>query len=254
MTPHPEVPERCEGRYPVPATSPPRDEPFDVTYRCGLAKGHVGPHGSGAGQADKVQPITDGPNNRLTPIPTDAPDFRDIEDRLRVHSLTRGTLAADAIASLRQRAEQAEQERDEARAIVANVNNSVFGSQGYFVKPDCVMAIEELKMASNQLRQRAQQAERERGIATGHVCVMCQLPIFGTLIGAGDGTGQQFAHPDCYYRHQLRLVEQEKSDAEARVTALEDELRRIIVLLPEPIRDENTRHLSRAHGADREQE
>lgn len=40
--------ERCDGRYPVPQTSPPRDEPFDVTYRCALPKGHDGPHSSGA--------------------------------------------------------------------------------------------------------------------------------------------------------------------------------------------------------------
>jgi hypothetical protein len=37
---------RCEGRYPVPQTSPPRDEPFEVTYRCALPAGHLGPHRS----------------------------------------------------------------------------------------------------------------------------------------------------------------------------------------------------------------
>lgn len=37
---------RCEGRYPVPPTAPPRDEPFPVTYRCDKTKGHDGPHGS----------------------------------------------------------------------------------------------------------------------------------------------------------------------------------------------------------------
>lgn len=36
--------ERCEGRYPVPMK---RDEPFDVTYRCGLHQGHLGECGSG---------------------------------------------------------------------------------------------------------------------------------------------------------------------------------------------------------------
>ena len=40
-----EARERCEGRYPVPQTSPPRSEPFEVTYRCALLKGHDGPHG-----------------------------------------------------------------------------------------------------------------------------------------------------------------------------------------------------------------
>lgn len=42
-------------------------------------------------------------------------------------------------------------ERDEARQIVANVNNSVIGSQGYFTTPSCVEAIESLKMNSNRL-------------------------------------------------------------------------------------------------------
>lgn len=40
------APQRCEGRYSVPATSPPRDEPFEVTYRCALRVGHAGPHGA----------------------------------------------------------------------------------------------------------------------------------------------------------------------------------------------------------------
>lgn len=35
--------ERCDGRYPV---GMPRDEPFDVTYRCSLKVGHEGPHGA----------------------------------------------------------------------------------------------------------------------------------------------------------------------------------------------------------------
>jgi len=38
--------QRCDGRYPVPQTSPPRDEPFEVTYRCALEDGHEGAHGS----------------------------------------------------------------------------------------------------------------------------------------------------------------------------------------------------------------
>ena len=37
--------ERCEGVYPVPQTAPPREEPFDVMYRCALRKGHAGAHG-----------------------------------------------------------------------------------------------------------------------------------------------------------------------------------------------------------------
>jgi hypothetical protein len=45
-------------------------------------------------------------------------------------------------------------ERDEARQIVANVNNSVFGSQGYFTTPDCVSAVADLKRQCNAAEQR----------------------------------------------------------------------------------------------------
>jgi hypothetical protein len=56
---------RCEGRYPVPPTAPPREEPFDVTYRCALPKGHEGPHGSGN---DSPEPINGVPSDRSQPI------------------------------------------------------------------------------------------------------------------------------------------------------------------------------------------
>jgi hypothetical protein len=41
---------RCDGRYPV---GHPRDEPFEVTYRCGLTQGHAGPHGAVASETVK---------------------------------------------------------------------------------------------------------------------------------------------------------------------------------------------------------
>ena len=37
---------RCDGRYPVPQTAPPREEPFEATYRCARPAGHEGPHGA----------------------------------------------------------------------------------------------------------------------------------------------------------------------------------------------------------------
>jgi hypothetical protein len=48
--------------------------------------------------------------------------------------------------------ERLKAELAEARAIVANVNNSVFGSQGYFTKPYCVEAVDNLKAECNRLR------------------------------------------------------------------------------------------------------
>lgn len=52
-------------------------------------------------------------------------------------------------------------ERDEARAIVADVNNAVIGSQGYFTTPSCVEAIDKLKEHSNRTVRRAETAEEE---------------------------------------------------------------------------------------------
>lgn len=53
-------------------------------------------------------------------------------------------------------------ERDEARAIVANVNNSMMGSHGYFTKPDVVELIEYLKALSNQRYNDLRAAEAAR--------------------------------------------------------------------------------------------
>lgn len=53
------------------------------------------------------------------------------------------------------------EERDEARAIVAKVNNEVIGSDGYFTTPSCVEAIGKLKLTSNQAFYEKEQAEAE---------------------------------------------------------------------------------------------
>jgi chromosome segregation ATPase len=50
-----------------------------------------------------------------------------------------------------QRLQEMTKERDEARAIVADVNNSVIGSHGYFTTPSCVEAIENYKVIANQM-------------------------------------------------------------------------------------------------------
>ena len=62
---------------------------------------------------------------------------------------------------LQQQLTQAKQERDKARQIVARVNNDVIGSEGYFVEPSCVDAIEALKSHSNRLQQQLVQAKQD---------------------------------------------------------------------------------------------
>ena len=63
---------------------------------------------------------------------------------------------------LQQQLTQAKQERDKARQIVARVNNDVIGSEGYFVEPSCVDAIEALKSHSNRLQQQLATVTQER--------------------------------------------------------------------------------------------
>jgi len=65
------------------------------------------------------------------------------------------------VADLTLQLTQAKQERDKARQIVARVNNDVIGSEGYFVEPSCVDAIEALKSHSNRLQQQLVQAKQD---------------------------------------------------------------------------------------------
>lgn len=55
-----------------------------------------------------------------------------------------------AVADLRNELATVKAERDEAREIVAKVNNEVIGSYGYFTEPSCVKAVQDLKIHSNQ--------------------------------------------------------------------------------------------------------
>lgn len=43
-------------------------------------------------------------------------------------------------------------------------------------------------------------------------CVHCKLDIDGDSMGAGDGTGQMFAHPECWYRNRCNELEMECAD------------------------------------------
>lgn len=53
------TPDYCDGRYPVPQTSPPREEAEHPTYRCALPKDHGGPHGPIRGDAptDRIEAL-----------------------------------------------------------------------------------------------------------------------------------------------------------------------------------------------------
>ena len=98
---------RCDGRYPVPQTSPPRDEPFEVTYRCGRAPGHEGPHGFDDTATDggslkgpsrlgaSPQPDTGGEISRSPAVPSRV---------LREHPLTQEERDCREIAALKAQA------------------------------------------------------------------------------------------------------------------------------------------------------
>jgi len=75
--------------------------------------------------------------------------------------------------------------------------NAVITALGYALDE-----VEHLRAENATLR-------NERGADTGIDCCLCNIRIYGTMIGAGDGTGQKFAHPECYYR--MRVVELESA-------------------------------------------
>jgi hypothetical protein len=39
--------------------------------------------------------------------------------------------------------------------------------------------------------------------STHYICEFCELEIFGSMIGMGDGSGNKFAHPDCYHLNDV---------------------------------------------------
>lgn len=62
----------------------------------------------------------------------------------------------------------------------------------------------------------------DRGTGSGAKmkCDICHLPLEGTMIGCGDGTGSRFAHPSCYYRR-------ESEAKDATIAALKQENERL---------------------------
>jgi hypothetical protein len=62
-------------------------------------------------------------------------------------------------------------------------------------------------------------------------CDICELPLTGEMIGNGDGTGQRFAHPDCYYRKQSERYEAEAAELRAENAVLTHNIRETMGLV-----------------------
>jgi hypothetical protein len=88
----------------------------------------------------------------------------------------------------------------------------------------------------DQAKMQAEKAEAKRGVDTGSDCAVCTTRIYGTMIGAGDGAGQKFAHPECYYRTRLDVAESER-DALLKVY----EAAKVWAEVTDPPRTENYR-------------
>ena len=107
--------------------------------------------------------------------------------------------------------------------------------------------LREMLAEFDALTHRAEAAEAERGADTGSNCVICTTRIYGKMIGAGDGTGQNFAHPECYYRTRVEKAEAERD-------ALRSALRDVEWVMPLSNSSEscslcgNMRHWGHAEG------
>lgn len=56
--------------------------------------------------------------------------------------------------------------------------------------------------------------EKQRQGAPETPCTICGQPITGAFIGDGDGSGQRFAHADCYHEREAKgRAELDKNDA-----------------------------------------
>jgi hypothetical protein len=55
-----------------------------------------------------------------------------------------------------------------------------------------------------------------------YICNICGFPINGTMIGNGNGWGQDFAHPDCYWKEQCQIKDKKIETLERKINTLED--------------------------------
>lgn len=56
------------------------------------------------------------------------------------------------------------------------------------------------------------------------ICCICDLPLHFTKIGAGDGSGNKFAHPECYWKSRANILELKVEDLRREIVSLRCEL------------------------------
>ena len=55
-----------------------------------------------------------------------------------------------------------------------------------------------------------------------YTCSVCGLPIYREMIVSGDISGNEYAHPDCYYRNEVQLKEKRIAELEERFKGKKD--------------------------------
>lgn len=63
------------------------------------------------------------------------------------------------------------------------------------------------------------------------ICCICDSPIHFTSIGAGDGSGNKFAHPECYWKARANNLELSLREAKNDVSSLRSQLQVVTVEL-----------------------
>lgn len=64
-----------------------------------------------------------------------------------------------------------------------------------------------LKNKIKQLEAERDDLLRQRGGDTGYDCVYCTLRVYGMIVGAGNGDGNRFAHPECWYKKETHRLQ-----------------------------------------------
>ncbi len=160
-----------------------------------------------------------------------------VRELARQHqSLQQAVLERDSrISDMRAHLVKAEADRDEARTIVANVNNSMLGSHGYFTTPDVVEKIEELKALANGRYTRITELEASReahaealkAIEAQEKCDKCGRTFPRRLVAIELKDGAPIDDPAgfqwCIVCHGIRVHEQQLArifNLESQVAAL----------------------------------
>lgn len=129
--------------------------------------------------------------------------------------------------ALRQQLAAMKAERDEAREIVSRINGATLGSEGYFITPSCVEAVNTLKANSNGYQNELAQLQADLAAACGELLVDINDAPPGSLAA-------KLVHANRVLRSNLATAQARVKELEGEFEVLQSRLTACLDLIEQP--------------------